>query len=1168
MKLLNHAWIFGVLFLGLCNPALARTELPSPGWDRELALETAMRTDIGGELGQLFALARERQDEALLQQLAQLELDDALSIPTRELLLYRFTQGLGDLAPGAVGDPVLDYLADYRVRTLVPHEERPSAGVPLFNIPSAARGVLNSWERREAQTRAARALGAPATQWVDAFALAGPQARKGFLDALEYASPLQLSHIGTEAAGRLSTEPGLSLLAGRSALLGGDQHLLEHVLISGGGSGLAALFRAIPDAFSSAQSLRLLQTAIEHASPEIATLAIAGIGPRLVSDPAGFELLQSASEDSRLGPAIRLALTTKKTASHAPTAIATEAGENARISEWVEDAPSSDDTKIALGYPVPIPVDTPLPFDGFRSYAGLHMRHQEFMHQTEWAHGYVLKQTHAGRDVWAYRLGDEDLLTIEGMPEQAMLTNGGIHAREWQTPEVVTGIMELLVGQQDDQFLYSYLRDNVNAIVIPVLNVDGFLQTQRFPSQNWMGTDPNDPEFSPRDGRMRRKNMLMADEDLFTQEDHLNGVDLNRNNNPYWSTRSGSRSSPNLNSIVHHGAGPASEPETQALDAAAHLGPIEQLSMYTDVHSFSQVHFWGRNDNDRLAILTQKLLSTFTGHHAGFPAAKFYGFGSHLSVPRNQGIGTTDEYFTHTYQVPSWTLEVEPNNGGADYGGLHRNGHDGFILPESEIKRVRTEMAQTFAIAYYRQSGPPAMKALRLIDEATGAVVFKADWVRSGSTGRSLHTYQAQPLQLEREYRIWSAWNKPMRWRENGEVVALAGQPGHTLELDAGLRVGDVSLTAILNDAGWLDQAGEAPGGYLNYRDDAMFADFRMPSNANNQSLIGGEATASLEMEVSDMTGQLTDADPSTVARWEDGGWTGYEDSDGNDLTDTGGTDSSISLAITTQDLGDPFLIEAGTSAAWYDPARNGEGFVLEILSADQALMYWFTYDARGNQDWFISMGEIRGNRIVFPELLQVSGGEFGPGFDPSMVSETVVGSASFIWSECDHGAMDWTLRGEDGRVSHGRMNLQRLSNLMGVDCGREAPPPDRGEALLSGSWYDPSHAGEGYTLEVLADGRVLVYWFSFDTEGQRRWFFGVGEIVQGKLVFVEMFTTRNGIFGPGFDPGMVEESPWGSLELDISCDGGTASFSPTESGFPAGTLELERLTSLHLLDC
>ena len=38
-----------------------------------------------------------------------------------------------------------------------------------------------------------------------------------------------------------------------------------------------------------------------------------------------------------------------------------------RIVEWVDFAPVTDANRIALGYPVPVPVDTPLPFAGFRS---------------------------------------------------------------------------------------------------------------------------------------------------------------------------------------------------------------------------------------------------------------------------------------------------------------------------------------------------------------------------------------------------------------------------------------------------------------------------------------------------------------------------------------------------------------------------------------------------------------------------------------------------------------------------------------------------------------------------------------------------------------------------------------------------------------------------------
>jgi len=512
--------------------------------------------------------------------------------------------------------------------------------------------------------------------------------------------------------------------------------------------------------------------------------------------------------------------------------------QNPRISEWVEDAPASDADRIALGYPVPIPVDTPLPFDGFRSYSGLHTRHQDLANTTAWSHAIEIGQTRMGRTIWAYQLGDADHLTVYGVPEHAMLTNGGIHAREWQSPEVATGIIELLALSEDDHHLVSYLRDNANVLVIPVLNIDGFLQTQRFPSKNWIDTDPDDPEESPRDGRMRRKNMLGPDEDLFTQGDHLLGVDLNRNNAPYWNTNP-NRSSDQPVSLVHHGESPQSEPETQALDAAAQLGPAEKLSMYTDMHSFSQVHFWARSDNARLTSLTEGLLTTFTNHHVAFDAGKYYWFESAANLPINQGIGSTDEHFTHTYQIPAWTLEIEPTSGshtglpgqGADYGGLGRNAHDGFILPDSEVERVRTELAQSFAVAYYQQSGPPSVAALRLIDELSGAVVFETEWDVSSETTRELYSFQAQALQLDRVYHFWLAFDKPMRWREDGEVTVLPGQPGSKLEVDALIEVGGAELSANVIGGQWLDSPGDAPDGFLRYRDDALSITFNLPAD-------------------------------------------------------------------------------------------------------------------------------------------------------------------------------------------------------------------------------------------------------------------------------------------------------------------------------------------------
>ena len=840
------------------------------------------------------------------------------------------------------------------------------------------------------------------------------------------------------------------------------------------------------------------------------------------------------------------------------------------LTEWVNTKPAGDTTKIELGYPVPIPVNTPEPFDGFRTYAGLHMRHQDLAATTPWVHPEAIGTTHHGNTIWAYRLGDNDLMTVDGFPEAATLINGGIHAREWQTPEVVTGILELLATYESDNHFYDYLRDNVNMIVIPSLNIDGFMQTQRYPALNYLQIDPNDPNGSPRDGRMRRKNMRDTDEDLFTTFDLLNGIDLNRNNSPYWATNGG-RSSPNPESIVYHGTGPASEPEIQALDAAGQLGPIDRLRLFTDVHSYSMVTYWMLTAYYRLGQETERVQDLFSNHHRAFPAGKWYPVPGINFVTEN-GFGMTNEYFTEVYRIPSWGLEVEPSagqnihnplpGGGADYGGINENGHDGFILPESEIRRVREELAQSFAATFYRQSGPPSVRSIKMIDTVTGAVVFEAEWDTVDNQTRTLYSKQIQPLQLNHQYDAWISFNKPMRWRENGEVVPFQGQLSYTLDLDADVTILSTSLTTTLEAADWLDQPGSAPDGYMNYEDDALKITFTFPEDETNLSVLTASSEATLTLETRDMTGTRLDSNPATVPNWENGVWKKYENANGTEV-DTGGADSTISFEMTNEVLPPPFLLEPGITSAWFDPTHEGEGFLLEMLANNGAVVYWFTYDENGEQDWYVAFGEVRGNRIVFPELLRVSGGEFGPGFDPSKITEEAVGSASFTWTGCDQGDMSYQIGNQ-----HGRMQIVRITRLMELECGVPRVPPISEFALLSGSWFDPSHAGEGYNVEVLDDGRVIVYWFSYDTEGKRRWFFGLGEIIEGKLVFNNMQTTSGGVFGPDFDPTTVEYKPWGTLELDLTCEGGIATYSSSEEGFGSGTLNVTRLTNIDQLPC
>jgi hypothetical protein len=75
--------------------------------------------------------------------------DTNMPDPTRDQILHNLALALGEFEPGVIGPEVLEYLAETKSRTLVPNEEHPEMGVPLFNIRAAATGSLAEWARVE-----------------------------------------------------------------------------------------------------------------------------------------------------------------------------------------------------------------------------------------------------------------------------------------------------------------------------------------------------------------------------------------------------------------------------------------------------------------------------------------------------------------------------------------------------------------------------------------------------------------------------------------------------------------------------------------------------------------------------------------------------------------------------------------------------------------------------------------------------------------------------------------------------------------------------------------------------------------------------------------------------------------------------------------------------------
>lgn len=251
--------------------------------------------------------------------------------------------------------------------------------------------------------------------------------------------------------------------------------------------------------------------------------------------------------------------------------------------------------------------------------------------------------------------------------------------------------------------------------------------------------------------------------------------------------------------------------------------------------------------------------------------------------------------------------------------------------------------------------------------------------------------------------------------------------------------------------------------------------------------------------------------------------------------------------------------IEPHHSALWYDPARDGEGFVLEVYADDHALLTWYTYDDAGKQRWLTGFGSVvvddDGNEhLHFSEMLAPRGGRFGPNFDPAQVQRVPVGEITLRFDDCWRGAVDYTVFGQTGTI-----NLHRLTRTMGATCGPihgTTGEPVQAYAGQSGAWYDPAHDGEGWLLQWLAEGEAIVTWFTYTPQGEPYWLIGTGTMEDGRIVFPQLQTTRGARFGAAFDPDDVERIDWGSLELAIDCDAGTMRYESMIPGFGEGGLD------------
>ncbi|MEM1412735.1 MAG: hypothetical protein AAGH19_10300 [Pseudomonadota bacterium] len=176
---------------------------------------------------------------------------------------------------------------------------------------------------------------------------------------------------------------------------------------------------------------------------------------------------------------------------------------------------------------------------------------------------------------------------------------------------------------------------------------------------------------------------------------------------------------------------------------------------------------------------------------------------------------------------------------------------------------------------------------------------------------------------------------------------------------------------------------------------------------------------------------RLTPAPGITLSLWCEGGGVRRANEEAfeplNRLTYTMGAGCEPRNGIP----GFPVMAYAGQSGSWYNTERNGEGVVLQWMSRNEALVYWFTYDTKGAPLWLVGVGQAGDDAIEFPILhsaRRLANGD---------VELTDWGSMALALS-CNSGSLSWS-SSVDGFGSGG-FEVTRLTKLLRPACPTVRP--------------------------------------------------------------------------------------------------------------------------------
>jgi hypothetical protein len=234
----------------------------------------------------------------------------------------------------------------------------------------------------------------------------------------------------------------------------------------------------------------------------------------------------------------------------------------------------------------------------------------------------------------------------------------------------------------------------------------------------------------------------------------------------------------------------------------------------------------------------------------------------------------------------------------------------------------------------------------------------------------------------------------------------------------------------------------------------------------------------------------------------------------------------------------------------WNAPSSSESGWGVNLAhQGDVIFATWFTYGPDGKPLWLAVVANKVSPGVYTGDLFTTTGPPFNAvPFDPSIVVETTVGTATFTFLDNNLGTFAYTVN----LAVPAKAAISQTKNITRQIYATPAPHCvwNRPTGLASATnyqdlwWASPagSESGWGINLTHQRD-TIFVTWFTYDANGNPLWLAGVLQLRDGGFYSGGLFTTTGPPFNAvPFDPALVVETTVGEARLTFA-DGNTAEF-------------------------